>query len=119
MTSVGVVGLGVIGRAVCRALATGLDGCALVGATARDQGRGEAFLKSLATRPPYLTLDDLCTWLKVKPATVYDWVHTRYIPHVKLGRLLRFERAAIAAWVEERRCAGRPTKKIPLNIVSS
>jgi aspartate dehydrogenase len=59
MTSVGVVGLGVIGRAVCRALDTGLDGCALVGATARDQGRGEAFLKSLATRPPYLPIDDL------------------------------------------------------------
>lgn len=62
--------------------------------------------------PEYLTLEDLCTWLKVKPATVYDWVHTGFIPHLKLGRLLRFERVEIARWLDERRCTGRPTKKV-------
>jgi len=67
----------------------------------------------------YLTLSELCGWLKVKPATVYDWVHIGFIPHLKLGRLLRFERGRIAAWLEERRCAGRPTKKLPVRIVSS
>jgi excisionase family DNA binding protein len=50
----------------------------------------------------YLTLAELCAWLKVPPATVYDWVHKRYIPHVKLGRLLRFERVAIVRWMTER-----------------
>ncbi len=59
MTSVGVVGLGVIGRAVCRALDGGIDGLALAGATARDRARGEAFLGTLATAPPYLALDRL------------------------------------------------------------
>lgn len=69
--------------------------------------------------PEYLTLIELCQWLKVSPATIYDWTHTGFVPHLKLGRLLRFERTAIAAWLEERRCAGRPTKKLPVRIVSS
>ena len=58
----------------------------------------------------YLTLAELCAWLKVPRATVYDWVHKRCIPHVKLGRLLRFERAAIAGWLAERERAPRTRK---------
>jgi len=66
----------------------------------------------------FLTLSELCEWLKIKPATVYDWVHTRFIPHVKLGRLLRFERSAILAWLADRERTGRPTKTVPLKKVS-
>ncbi len=69
-------------------------------------------------RPEYLTLTELCKWLKLKPATVYDWTHTGFIPHVKLGRLLRFERGRIAAWVADRERTGRPTKTVPLKKVS-
>jgi aspartate dehydrogenase len=56
---VGVVGLGAIGRRVCQALDAGLPGVRLVAATARDRPRAEAFLKSLTTPAPFLTLDDL------------------------------------------------------------
>ena len=66
----------------------------------------------------YLTLSELCAWLKVKPATVYDWTHSAFIPHVKLGRLLRFERAVILAWLADRERTGRPTKTVPLKKVS-
>lgn len=69
--------------------------------------------------PEYLTLSELCQWLKVKRATVYEWTHTGYIPHVKLGRLLRFERGTIAAWLAGRERAGRPTKIVPLRKLSS
>lgn len=58
--------------------------------------------------PDYLTLDELCTWLKIKRATVYEWVRTGYIPYAKIGRLLRFDRAEIVAWVNDRRPANRP-----------
>ena len=69
--------------------------------------------------PEFLTLEELCAWLKVKPATVYDWVHIGFIPYVKLGRLLRFEKATIAAWITERTRAGRATKKVvPLRPLS-
>ena len=57
--NVGVAGLGVIGRAVCRALDTGIPGLRLSGALARDRGRAEAFLASLDGQPPFLPLDDL------------------------------------------------------------
>jgi aspartate dehydrogenase len=57
--NVGVVGLGVIGRAVCRALDTGIAGLRLAGGLARDRGRAEAFLAELGGQPPFLPLDDL------------------------------------------------------------
>ncbi|HEU5323242.1 MAG TPA: aspartate dehydrogenase [Methylomirabilota bacterium] len=56
---VGVVGLGAIGRAVCRALAAGLPGLVIAGATARDRPKAERFLEGLAVPAPFLTLDDL------------------------------------------------------------
>lgn len=57
--AVGVVGLGAIGRRVCQALDAGLPGLRLAGATARTRERAEAFLKSLGTPAPFLTLDAL------------------------------------------------------------
>jgi len=57
--TVGVVGLGAIGRRVCQALDAGLPGVRLAAVTARDRARGEAFLKSLGTPVPFVTLDAL------------------------------------------------------------
>ncbi|HSE92424.1 MAG TPA: aspartate dehydrogenase [Methylomirabilota bacterium] len=57
--SVGVLGLGVIGRAVCRALDAGLPGLRLAGALARDRLKAEAFLRTLDVEPPFLPLGDL------------------------------------------------------------
>src|SRR5215470_6187178 len=57
--TVGVVGLGAIGRRLCQALDAGLPGVRLAAATARDRARGEAFLKSLGTPVPFVTLDEL------------------------------------------------------------
>ncbi len=57
--NVGVIGLGAIGRQVCRALDAGIPGLALAGATARDRERAERFLKTLTSPPPFLDLDAL------------------------------------------------------------
>jgi len=57
--TVGVVGLGAIGRRVCEALDAGLPGLRFAGATARTRDRAEAFLTSLATPAPFLSLDEL------------------------------------------------------------
>lgn len=57
--SVGVAGLGVIGRAVCRALDEGIPGLRLTGALARDRERGEAFLRTLRAPVPWRELPDL------------------------------------------------------------
>lgn len=39
----------------------------------------------------------------VKSKTVYSWVHTRQIPHVKVGRLVKFDLNDIEAWIAERK----------------
>jgi len=56
---VGVVGLGAIGRPLCRALDEGIAGLHLAGATARDREKAERFLKSLGSPAPLLSLDEL------------------------------------------------------------
>jgi aspartate dehydrogenase len=56
---IGVVGLGIIGRAVARAVADGLPGCVLAGGTSRDEAKAKAFLATLPGTPPYLTLPAL------------------------------------------------------------
>jgi len=53
-----------------------------------------------------LTLDELCSWLKVKPSWVYERVRTRKglkLPHIKLGRYLRFERSAVKVFLRRQR----------------
>jgi aspartate dehydrogenase len=57
--NVGIVGLGAIGKAVCRALDDGIPGLELAGATARDREKAERFLKALRSPAPFLPLDDL------------------------------------------------------------
>jgi len=59
LRNVGVAGLGVIGRAVCRALDDGIPGLRLVGALTRNRPTGEKFLASLTSAPPFLPLEDL------------------------------------------------------------
>ncbi len=56
---VGMCGLGVIGRAVCRALDAGIPGLHLAGAMTRHRVEGEAFLATLKSAPPFLPLEDL------------------------------------------------------------
>ncbi len=56
---VGILGLGAIGRPVARALAAGMPGLTLAGATSRDAGRAREFLATLPGAPPLLELRDL------------------------------------------------------------
>lgn len=57
-------------------------------------------------------MDD--TWMKTKALEVYldvtrDWIYDRVaqrdIPHTKIGRLLRFRKSEIDAWLEANRQA--------------
>ena len=59
MKRIGIVGLGAIGRPICRALDHGIPGVTLAGATARDRAKGEAFLATLARPARFLDLDAL------------------------------------------------------------
>lgn len=66
-----------------------------------------------------LTIDDLAEWLQVKPRTIYQWVHEGYIPVIKLGALVRFDQASIAAWIGKREAPGRTKRRLELDVDSS
>ena len=40
-----------------------------------------------------LTIPELCDLLRITKSTAYTWVSRRKIPHLKLGRSVRFRRA--------------------------
>lgn len=61
---------------------------------------------------PLLRAEELALLLSVKPSTVYEWARSNFIPHVRLGGCVRFERAAVEKWLAGRREAGR-ARRIP------
>ena len=64
-----------------------------------------------------LTPAEIADLLGVKTSTVYQWTHQGFIPHVKLGRLVRFREQAVAEWVEKRSEAGRGSSRINLKTI--
>lgn len=57
--------------------------------------------------PELLTKEEVALWLKVSERTIQDWVLGRLIPSIRLGRLVRFERAALVQWLEAKKGQGR------------
>jgi len=54
---------------------------------------------------PWLSVDDVATYLGIRRGTVYKWVERLGLPARKVGRLLKFRRSEVDDWVE-RRSAG-------------
>ncbi|MDE2490378.1 MAG: helix-turn-helix domain-containing protein [Elusimicrobia bacterium] len=63
-----------------------------------------------------LTVDEVADWLRVKPRTVYQWVHEGYIPLIKIGALVRFDHAAVAAWLKTRSVPGRAKRAVEFDV---
>jgi len=59
-----------------------------------------------------LTIKDVAELLDVKISTLYYWVHIGYIPHVKVGKLVRFRECDIENWINKRASPGRSSHKI-------
>jgi len=57
-----------------------------------------------------LTVDDVAALLKVSPSWVYEHTRSRgtsrteRIPHIRLGKYVRFDPAAIRAFLERKKC---------------
>ena len=47
---------------------------------------------------------EVAAYLNVKESTIRNWVHIRYVPHIKFRGAVRFRKADIDAWLV--RCAG-------------
>jgi len=55
-----------------------------------------------------LTIEEVASYLRLKPQTVYRWAQGSRIPAVKLGKEWRFRRSIIDRWLEEQMLAGNP-----------
>jgi excisionase family DNA binding protein len=60
-------------------------------------------------RKDLLNTAQVAEWLNVKESTVRKWTHYGFIPHVKLGRCVRFMESEIEKWLRERAEKGRTT----------
>ena len=50
-----------------------------------------------------ITVTEVAEYLRVKRSTVYEWAKDGKIPAAKVGRLWRFDREEIEAWVKSRK----------------
>jgi excisionase family DNA binding protein len=57
----------------------------------------------------FLTVKEMSNYLQVKESTIYSWVESGFVPHVKLNRLVRFDREEIDNWL-----AGQ--KRVPVDV---
>jgi excisionase family DNA binding protein len=53
------------------------------------------------THDALLTADEVARFLRVTRGWVYAETRARRIPHVRLGRYVRYRRSAVEAWVSE------------------
>lgn len=49
-----------------------------------------------------LTVQQVAELLQVKLSTIYKWTHEGSIPHLKLGRLVRFREDDILEWLRDK-----------------
>jgi excisionase family DNA binding protein len=47
----------------------------------------------------FLTVDEMCKWLKVTRKTLERW-REKGLPFVKIGRSVRFEKEAVIKWID-------------------
>ena len=70
--------------------------------------QGEVHLNDL------MTVEELAEMLKVKVSWIYDRVssdHHDPLPHLRLGRYIRFERALVLEFLQRQRKAGAGFKR--------
>ncbi len=48
-----------------------------------------------------LSPEQVSDMLEVKVSTIYQWTHQRFIPHIKVGRFVRFREDEIERWLAE------------------
>jgi excisionase family DNA binding protein len=65
----------------------------------------------------WLTVQEAAELLRVPVSWLYERTRTNSVPHVKLGKYLRFDRDELDAWLEELKrdgtgspAMGRPTR---------
>ncbi len=48
-----------------------------------------------------MTAKQVSELIEVRPSTIYQWVHLGLIPHVKLGKCVRFKKNELFRWIDK------------------
>jgi len=48
-----------------------------------------------------MTAKQVSELIEVKPSTVYQWVHLGLIPHIKIGKCVRFKKDELFRWIDK------------------
>jgi len=48
-----------------------------------------------------LTIEEASKYLDIHPYTLYRWAKTKKIPAIKMGRVWRFRKERLIAWLEK------------------
>ena len=70
---------------------------------ARRQARASRGLKPDADRPVLLTAREAAQLLGLRESTLRDHTRRGRVPHVRIGRLLRYREGDLLAWLDELR----------------
>ena len=63
-----------------------------------------------------LTADEVAALLRMKRSWVYAAARSGELPHVRLGRAVRFRRSAIDAYLDRLEAAPLPTRQRPARV---
>lgn len=61
----------------------------------------------------WLTIQEAAALLRVKVTWLYERTRLNEVPHVKLGKYLRFDRDELVAWVATFKRDGRGPRSLP------
>jgi len=61
-----------------------------------------------------ITPKQLSELFQVDLSTIYKWTHTEFIPHLKLGKAVRFVEEEVEEWLKARMRQGRTSMKLNL-----
>jgi len=51
--------------------------------------------------PRLMSVDELADYLGLQKQTIYNWLHTRRISGIKIGKVWRFDRKYIDEWLKK------------------
>ena len=59
----------------------------------------------------WLSVDEIATYLGIKRDTVYKWIGEKHMPAHRMGRLWKFKKDAVDAWVKAGGAVGAKTRQ--------
>lgn len=55
-----------------------------------------------------MDVNELAEYLKLEKQTIYNWLHKKKISGIKVGRVWRFDKNAVDAWLRSRMVPANP-----------